>query len=226
MEFGLTFYLILLEICKKSTCIISHHSDKHSHSVFLLNQDFVFLFQIAMTSNRYEIDNELYITNLLTEDDIPSLIKYLNNPTLYANTLRIPSPYTTNDAEDFIQRIKSDSSESKRFFTIRLSSTDELIGACGLYRLGDNKKKIEIGYWLGEPYWGRGIMPKVINKTLEIIKNEWKDFIRIEARVFPWNKGSRRVLEKCGFTFEGLLRKHVYKNGQDIDVDLYALIIE
>jgi ribosomal-protein-alanine N-acetyltransferase len=101
-----------------------------------------------------------------------------------------------------------------------------MIGACGFHRLTDNKRRIEIGYWLGEPYWHRGITSKVLKKAIEIIKTEWKDFIRIEAIVFPWNTASIRVLQKCGFTYEGLLRKRVYKNGQDIDVQSYALIID
>jgi RimJ/RimL family protein N-acetyltransferase len=85
---------------------------------------------------------------------------------------------------------------------------------------------MEIGYWLAEPYWGRGIMPRVVKKAIEIIKIEWKDFIRIEAEIFSWNESSMRVLEKCGFTFEGILRKYTHGNGQDIDIHLYALIIE
>ena len=99
-----------------------------------------------MTLNRYEITDEVYITNLFTTEDASSLIKYLNNPTLYANTLRIPSPYTQNDAKDFIKMIKSDESDSTRFFTLRLKSNDEMIGACGFHRLTDNKRRIEIGY--------------------------------------------------------------------------------
>ncbi|CAF3605247.1 unnamed protein product [Rotaria sp. Silwood1] len=78
----------------------------------------------------------------------------------------------------------------------------------------------------GEPYWHRGLMPKVVNKAIEIIKIEWKNLVRIEAKIFPWNKASMRVAEKCGFVLEGVLRKHAYKNGQDIDEHLYALIIE
>jgi len=179
-----------------------------------------------MTSNRYEIDDEIYITDLLTTEDIPSLIKYLNNPTIYANTLKIPSPYTTEDGKDFVNRIKSTSLDSTRYFTIRLNTNNELIGVCSLGRSGKTKRLAEIGYWLGEPYWHRGLMPKVVKKVIEITKNEWTNLVRIEAKIFSWNTGSRRVVEKCGFMFEGILRKCVYKDGRDIDVHLYALIIE
>jgi RimJ/RimL family protein N-acetyltransferase len=179
-----------------------------------------------MTSNRYEIDDEIYITNLLTNEDIPSFIKYLNNPKIYANTLAIPYPYTTNDGEDFIKLIKSSSLNSTGYFIIRLKANDELIGACGFHNLAKNERRADIGYWLAESYWHRGIMPKVVKKVIEIIKNEWKNLVRIEAQIFFWNKASMRVVEKCGFVFEGILRKRAYKDGKDIDVHLYALIIE
>jgi RimJ/RimL family protein N-acetyltransferase len=179
-----------------------------------------------MISNRYEIDDEIYITDLLTEEDIPSMIKYLNNPTIYANTLAIPSPYTAKDGEEFIKKIKSASLDSKRFFTVRSNSNNELIGACGMYRSIKTERVAEIGYWLAEPYWHRGLMPKIVEKVIKITKNEWKHLVRIEAQTFSWNKASMRVVEKCGFVFEGILRKRVHKNGQDIDVHLYALIID
>ncbi|CAF1127678.1 unnamed protein product [Rotaria sp. Silwood1] len=179
-----------------------------------------------MASNRYDIDDEIYMTDLLTNEDIPSFVKYLNNPIIAANTLTIPYPYTTRDGEDFIQKIKSKSSNSRRIFSIRLQTNDELIGVCGLIRSIENERKTDIGYWLGELYWHRGLMPKAVNKAIEIIKIEWKNLVRIEATIFPWNKASMRVVEKCGFVFEGILRKRIYKNGQDIDEHLYALIID
>jgi RimJ/RimL family protein N-acetyltransferase len=178
------------------------------------------------SSNRYEINDEIYIDNSATKDDIPSFIKYLNNPKIYANTLRIPNPYTEKDGEDFIKKIESSSSDSVQIFAIRLKATNELIGACGLYRCQENERRKTIGYWLGEPYWNRGIMPKVVNKVIEIGKNQWKNLVRIEAQVYTWNKASMRVLEKCGFTFEGTLPKHIHKNGEDIDINSYALIFD
>ncbi|CAF3046631.1 unnamed protein product [Rotaria sp. Silwood2] len=69
-------------------------------------------------------------------------------------------------------------------------------------------------------------MSKVVRIVIEVIKNEWKNLVRIEAQIFPWNKASMRVAEKCSFVFEEVLRKHAHKNGQDIDEYLYALIIE
>ncbi|CAF1313665.1 unnamed protein product [Rotaria sordida] len=179
-----------------------------------------------MISNRYDIDDEIYINDLITNEDIPSFVKYFNNPTLHANLLTKPYPYTTKDGEDFIQKIKLNSLSLPRIFSIRLQTNNELIGGCGFRRSVKNERRTEIGYWLGEPYWHRGLMPKIVKRVIEIIKNEWKNLVRIEAKIFPWNKASMRVAEKCGFVFEGVLRKRTHKNGQDIDEHLYALIIE
>ncbi|CAF3960487.1 unnamed protein product, partial [Rotaria sp. Silwood1] len=150
-----------------------------------------------MISNGCDIDDEIYIDEILTNEDIPSLVKYFNNPILHANLLTIPYPYTTKDGEDFIQKIKSNSLNLTRIFSIRLKTNNELIGGCGFHRSIKNERRTKIGYWLGEPYWHRGLMPKIVKKVIEMIKHEWKNLVRIEAEIFPWNKASMRVAQKC-----------------------------
>ena len=82
--------------------------------------------------------------------------------------------------------------------------------------------KAEIGYWLAKPYWGKGIMPAVITKTVEI---GFRDFelIRISAIVMSDNSRSVKVLEKCGFSLEGTLRNFYLKNEQVMDGKLFAI---
>lgn len=179
-----------------------------------------------MTSIRLDITDEIYITDLVTENDIPSWIKYLNNPTIYANTLLIPCPYTQKDGEEFLRMVKSSSSESSKLFMIRLKENDELIGSCGFYRSDNSKHRAEIGYWLGEPFWRRGWMPKVVQKAVESIRTLWPDVVRVEAAIFPWNQASKRVVEKSGFVFEGILRKYYYKDGKAIDGVMYAVVFD
>ena len=179
-----------------------------------------------MTSKRYDIDDDICMTRDLTTEDIPSLIKYLNNPALIVNTLRIPYPYTESDGAAFIENIRTSSPDSTYIFIIRLQETNELIGACGFHRSLVNERRTEIGYWLAEPYWHRSLMPKVVKAAIEIVRGQWKNLVRIEANIFPWNKASMRVAEKCGFAFEGIQRKCAHKNGEDIDEHLFALILE
>ena len=106
-------------------------------------------------------------------------------------------------------------------FAIR-DETNALIGGCGFSELV-SEHSAAIGYWLAKPYWGRGIMTDVVRPAVEFAFAQWK-LVRIFASVFDSNTASARVLEKNGFEFEGLLRKHHIKNGQSIDARLYALV--
>ncbi len=84
-------------------------------------------------------------------------------------------------------------------------------------------KSGHFGYWLGEKYWGRGIMTAAVRAASEYAMSHF-GFVRLEAPVFAWNPASMRVLEKAGFEREGILRKSVLKDGQLIDQVLYALV--
>ena len=86
-------------------------------------------------------------------------------------------------------------------------------------------KSAEIGYWLAEEYWGKGIMSIAVEKICKLAFERY-DIVRIYASAFRYNQGSQRVLEKAGFKLEGILEKSVYKNGKMYDSCMYALINE
>ena len=92
-------------------------------------------------------------------------------------------------------------------------------------RMGEGvyAKSAGFGYWLGEPFWGRGIMTAAVQATSEYALDHF-DLVRLESPVLEWNPASMRVLEKCGFVREGVLRRSVYKDGALIDAMLYALV--
>ena len=85
-------------------------------------------------------------------------------------------------------------------------------------------KSGRFGYWLGESYWGRGIMTSVVQATSDYALGHL-GIVRLEASVFEWNQASMRVLEKCGFVREGLLRRSIFKDGEIIDSVMYARVI-
>lgn len=209
-------------------------SNKNLMKFFFLSNIFRDLFicltfvRFRMTSDvKFDVDEEIFITNHLSNDDIPSLIKYLNNPKIIRNTLAIPSPYKEIDGETFINEVRTTSNDSLILFSIRLKTNDEMIGCCGFHRVSKtNERRAEIGYWLAEPFWGRGLMAKVLKKAIEIVRQRWTNFVRLEAKIYPWNKSSMRVVEKCGFQFEGIHRKALHKNGEDIDEHCFALIFD
>ena len=82
-------------------------------------------------------------------------------------------------------------------------------------------KTAELGYWLGEPWWGRGIVTKAVRVVVDHGLSRL-GIERIEAPVFEWNPASMRVLEKCGFERESTQRRSAYKDGQLIDCMLYV----
>ena len=100
----------------------------------------------------------------------------------------------------------------------------EAVGAIGC-RLGEGvyKRTAQFGYWLGEAYWGRGIMTAAVKAVVPYAMERFH-LARLESPVFEWNPASMQVLEKCGFAREAVLRASVSKDGELIDSVLYAFI--
>jgi len=158
-------------------------------------------------------------------EDTKDLAKALNNKKILDN-LRdgLPFPYTVSDAETFIKT--SLSADSNNAFVWAITVDDKAIGCVGVYRK-DNIHRLtaEIGYYIAEEYWGKGIMTTAIKQAcLYIFSNT--DIIRIFAEPYAQNAASCRALEKAGFTYEGTLKSNAIKNGQIIDMKMYALIKE
>lgn len=156
-------------------------------------------------------------------DDAPALVKYANNKKI-ADNLRdgFPYPYTINDAWAFLQSF-IDADESKSFCRA-IDADGEAVGSIGIFFKDDvYRRSAEIGYWLGEPFWGNGIVTAAIKLMCEEAFRRY-DIVRIYAEPYAQNMASRRALEKAGFELEGILRKSVYKNGDIFDSCVYALL--
>ena len=155
--------------------------------------------------------------------DEESLARYANNRNVSIN-LRdsFPHPYTVEDAAAWVQ-LQKDRNPVQNF---AIATADEAIGGIGIKLQEDvHRGSAEIGYWLGEPFWGRGIATRALRALTEYAFANF-GLVRLYATVFEWNPASARVLEKAGFTCEARLRKSVIKNGQVIDEFLYALVRE
>ena len=158
-----------------------------------------------------------------TENFIPDLVRNADDPLVAANLRNIfPSPYTEADAREWIGICMN--ADESRNFNRAIVIDGEAAGGIGLI-LGDDVycKTAEIGYWLGRKFWGRGIMTEaVVRMCAEGFSNF--DIVRIFAGVFGRNRASQRVLEKSGFTLEGVLRRNIYKNGEYDDSCMYSLL--
>lgn len=132
----------------------------------------------------------------------------------------LPYPYTEKDAEDYIRFIQS--SDPKNTFAYAIDVGGKAVGSIGAFRQGNiHFRTAELGYYLAKDHWGRGIMTRAVVMLCEKVFAE-TDIIRIFAEPFSYNMGSRRVLEKAGFKFEGILKNNAFKNGRVIDMAMYA----
>lgn len=153
--------------------------------------------------------------------DRDAIVRHANNRKVSINLRdRFPYPYTVNDARSWLEMVIGHQPETN--FAIDVAG--EAVGGIGFTLQPDvGHRSAEIGYWLGEECWGRGIATEALMAVTEHAFANY-DLCRLFAHVFEWNSASARVLEKAGYAFEGRLRKSVTKDGQTIDQLMYAMI--
>jgi RimJ/RimL family protein N-acetyltransferase len=157
-------------------------------------------------------------------EDVDALVKGLNDPVIYNNTLTVPFPYTEDNAREWINvaleaRIRQ---KSPAELAIRHDEYG-LIGGLSLIKRNEKyySHQVEIGYWLANAYRGNGYM-SIILETFSNWIFENLAYEKITAMVYNENIGSIYLLEKCGYKQEGLLKKHLLKDGKYRDCRLYA----
>jgi RimJ/RimL family protein N-acetyltransferase len=154
-------------------------------------------------------------------DDVASLVKYADNRKIWLNLRdRFPHPYTRRDGRDFIQLARSQRPET--MFAIDVGG--EAAGGIGFVPNSDVERvSAEIGYWLGEPFWGRGIATEALAAVTRYAVDT-HHLTRVYALPYARNVASCRVLEKAGFTLEARLRRSAIKDGEIIDQMQYAFV--
>jgi RimJ/RimL family protein N-acetyltransferase len=153
--------------------------------------------------------------------DADSLLRYANNRNIWLN-LRdaFPHPYTKHDARAYIRSVRERTPET----TFAIAVADEAVGSVGfVLRTDVERVSAEIGYWLAEPFWGRGITTEAL-VALTQYAIATHGLTRIYALPFAWNIASCRVLEKAGYILEARLRRSAIKDGQITDQLQYAYI--
>lgn len=157
--------------------------------------------------------------------DARNLAAALSNKKIQDN-LRdgLPYPYTEQDGTEFISdMLTADKNET---FAFAITVDNKAIGSIGVFRQGNiHRQTAELGYYIAEEYWGKGIMTEAVKQICEYVFSK-SDIIRIYAEPFAYNTASCRVLEKAGFQYEGTLRNNAVKNGKVIDMKMYSKIKE
>lgn len=169
------------------------------------------------------VQREQYIMRPWHPDDAAALVKHANNPRVAGN-LRdgFPYPYTLPDARKWLEMVGG----NKDDIILAIEIEGEAAGGIGLHGLKDvYRYNGEIGYWLSEQYWGKGIMSDAVGAMVQhaFTKTRW---LRLFATIYEHNISSMRVLKKNGFTQEAIHKKTVMKGGKLLDEHLFALLKE
>ncbi len=152
--------------------------------------------------------------------DKTKLTSLANNKNIWNNVRDFfPSPYTENDAIHFIELCNKEDPK----ITFAIEFCNEFVGVTGLVLQSDiYRKSAEIGYWIGEPHWNKGIATEAVNLMIRYGFENLK-LNRIFTGVFEHNRASQRVLEKCGFIHEGIFEHAIIKNNKLINEYRYGI---
>lgn len=152
--------------------------------------------------------------------DEQALVQFAGDRGIWLNMRDLfPHPYTRAHADGWIALNRARSGP-QRHFAVEVDGL--AIGSVGFDPLEDERRvTAEIGYWLARPYWGRGLATRALAAVTNYAFERFP-YERLQAHVYEWNPASARVLEKCGYTLEGRLRRTVVKEDRVGDALLYA----
>lgn len=159
----------------------------------------------------------------LSPNDVEALVKYANNYSV-SRFLRdvFPYPYKIEDAEKWVNFVMND----KNNFAYAIADESELIGVIGANLNSDvNRFTLEIGYWIGEPFWNKGITTKAVKLYCNFLFTNY-NFNHLTASIFEGNEASAKVVQKAGFVLEGVFRKNVFKENRFLDQYIYGILKE
>jgi RimJ/RimL family protein N-acetyltransferase len=171
------------------------------------------------------VSHNVYLSPV-SANDADAVVECMRDKEIYNNTMRIPFPYSYEDARLWLEDsiIFEEENGFNRNFAIR-NETGKMMGVIGFhFNYGVRAEKSEIGYWLGKAYWNRGNMTSVVKKFCAIAKEQY-DMKILEAYVFDFNNPSQKVLLKAGFTEKERLPKWFKKDGQKVDAVKFVMLL-
>jgi len=164
-----------------------------------------------MSKTNITLNGDIIILDSFRPEDAKPLTAIANNRKIWLNVRdRFPHPYTISNAHAFIKTAATSQSENY-IFAIRHNG--ELIGSTGIFNGQDvYKQSYEIGYWIGEPYWGKGFASNSVGLITDFAFQSL-NARKVWAGCFSYNKGSMKVLLKNDFVQEGILKGAIIKDG-------------
>ena len=171
------------------------------------------------TSGTPVLETERLILRIPKLDDAKAVAKLANNRKIAEMTALIPHPYGVDDAKAWIEALAEEGG-GWTFAIAAKSEGNALVGACGYGRRYDEEP--EIGYWIGEPYWGRGYATEAVRALIDHLFSV-TDLEAIATGCRVTNLASRRVIEKCGFQWTGAALFRVRALGASVPADRFRL---
>lgn len=168
-----------------------------------------------------EIRGSQFVLRPPRKGDEESFARYADNPRVARNLLAsFPQPYTIDDARDWIESCRCDPPTCVH---LAIVVDGAAVGGIGYFvEKGVRCRVATIGYWLGEPFWGRGITTEALRLMTAHAFEHQKDIVRLEAGVYGWNPASARVLAKAGYKLEAIHHRAVCRDGEVTDMLLFV----
>jgi RimJ/RimL family protein N-acetyltransferase len=169
------------------------------------------------------IKTKRFVLRPISVKDAKDIARNMNNWNVIKNLSQLPFPYELKHAQQFARKIEKEMKKEKPEDYVMMVEIDgEVVGAVGAHKIIYGHKA-EIGYWLAEKHWGKGIVPEAAEKFMTHIFSQLK-LCRIHAFAHADNLKSMRVMEKIGMQFEGIHKKYTVKDGKYIDCHIYAKV--
>ncbi len=173
--------------------------------------------------NDKSIETQRLLLRLFNKTDAEKVTKMCNNYNVYKSTLSLPHPYPIECAISWIDSHEENFDTDKSFaFAITDKVSGELYGCISISN-NQTSKNGEIGYWIGEEYWGRGIATEAVQSIIKFAF-DIKGYHRVYARHYASNPASGKVMIKAGMEYEGTQKEHIYKLDVYEDVVLYGVV--
>lgn len=170
------------------------------------------------------VETERLILRRMTEDDAPAILAEFGDPRVLEHLDPDPPVTDIESARSFLRWLMGMFEEKKALrWAITLRDDGTMIGTCGFHRWDQKHRRAEIGYDLQAAYWRQGYASEATRAMMNFCFREL-NLHRLEADCNEGNLGSAAVLEKCGFTYEGLWRHRFFENGQWINLKQYSIL--
>ncbi|HVT04231.1 MAG TPA: GNAT family N-acetyltransferase [Thermoanaerobaculia bacterium] len=170
------------------------------------------------------LESPRLILRAFAMSDVESLTLLANDENIARSTLSIPHPYEERHAREWIASQQTDERGQNVTFAIVLKEGSQLCGSIGV-RIDNVNARAEIGFWVGRPFWNRGLCSEAASMLLEYAFNTL-DVNRVYAFHFVDNEASGRVMRRIGMRHEGLLRQHMKKGDEFLDLEAYGILRE